>query len=235
MSTPQDKDDLQWFIGLINYLATYIMHFADRVAPLRELLKKDVPFLWQEDHQCTLEYINRPTQAAYSNTERETLAIVCGIQTFHTYLFGTPFVVITDHKPLLMTRKKPLKSAPTCLQRLLIKIQGYDFQLVYRPGSQMIIADTLSRIPNPGENAEIPLDVTVDGILTDEKDERLHKMYLINFSTGKQVQLRSVYWPNIHKDIEKMVRSCAASRRIRCNIDNNLWLPMTCHPHRGQR
>ena len=239
MPTPQDKDDLQRFIGLMNYLAAYIPHFADRVAPLRELLKKDVPFLWHEDHQRTFEDLKRcidsesclsyynpqkeavlevdasqrglgacllqdnkpvafasktltPTQAAYSNIERETLAIVCGIQTFHTYPFGNPFVVITDHKPLLMIHNKPLTSAPPRLQRLLIKIQGYDFQLVYRPGSQMIIADTLSRLPNTEKNAEIALDVTVDDILTDENDERLHNMDLINFSTAKRVQLKEL-------------------------------------------
>ena len=50
-----------------------------------------------------------------------------------TELFGKPFVIITDHKTLLMIHSKPLKSAHPRLQRLLIKIQGYDFQLVYRP------------------------------------------------------------------------------------------------------
>ena len=44
-------------------------------------------------------------------------------------------------------------------------MQGYDFQLVYRPGKQMIIADVLSRLPNPEKNVEIPLDVTVDDIM----------------------------------------------------------------------
>ena len=37
------------------------------------------------------------TQSAYSNIERETLAIVNGVTAFHTYLFGKPFVIISDH------------------------------------------------------------------------------------------------------------------------------------------
>ncbi len=90
-----------------------------------------------------------PTQSAYSNIERETLAIVNGVTKFHTYLFGKPFFIITDHKTLLMIHSKPLKSAPPRLQCLLIKIQGCDFQLVYRPRNQMIVADVLSRLPNP--------------------------------------------------------------------------------------
>ena len=35
MPTPQDKEDPQRCIGLMNYLAAYIPHFADKVAPLR--------------------------------------------------------------------------------------------------------------------------------------------------------------------------------------------------------
>ena len=217
MPTPQDKEDLQRFIGLVNYLTAYIPHFADNVSPLRELPKKGVPFAWHEDHQRTYDNLKRCIGSEscmsygtthrrkrylrltpyrngwvhafyrkinisrlhrrhshrhsqhnyYSNIERETLAIVNGVTKFHTYILGKPFVIITDHKPLLMIHSKPLKSAPPRLQRLLIKIQGYDFQLVYRPSNHMIIADVLSRLPNPEKNAEIPLDVTVDAIVLD--------------------------------------------------------------------
>ena len=53
-----------------------------------------------------------PTQSAYSNIARDTLAIVSGVTKLYTYLFGKPFVIITDHKPLLMIHSKPVKSAP---------------------------------------------------------------------------------------------------------------------------
>ena len=269
MPTPQDREDLQRFIGLMNYLAAYIPHFADKVSPLRELLKKDVPFVWHEDHQRTYDDLKRcigsesclsyyhpqketvlevdasqkglgacllqdnkpvafasktltPTQSAYSNIERDTLAIVNGVTKFHTYLFGKPFVIITDHKPLLMIHSKPLRSAPPRLQRLLVKIQGYDFQLVYRPGNQMIIADVLSRLPNPEKNDEIPLDVTVDDIMLEVDDENACSIDLINFSINKRMQLREmstadhtlcalqrvVYsgWPDTIKDLPKDLR-----------------------------
>lgn len=51
MPTPQDKEDLQRFLGMINFLSPYIPNYADQAAILRDLLMKDVPFLWQEDHQ----------------------------------------------------------------------------------------------------------------------------------------------------------------------------------------
>ena len=45
----------------------------------------------------------------YSQTDREMLAVVYGVEHFHMYLYGSDFTVITDHKPLLglISSKKP--------------------------------------------------------------------------------------------------------------------------------
>ena len=48
------------------------------------------------------------TEQRYANIERELLAIVFGCERFHTYVYGKPFVVETDHKPLEMIHKKAL-------------------------------------------------------------------------------------------------------------------------------
>lgn len=81
-------------------------------------------------------------QSRYSNIEREMPAIVYGMQRYHTYLYGKSFLVVTDHKPLVTICTKPLHAAPPRLQRMLIKTQGYNYQIVYRPGTQMVLADT---------------------------------------------------------------------------------------------
>ena len=39
-------------------------------------------------------------ESRYSQTEREALAVVWGIEHFHLYLYGSSFQVIKDHKPL---------------------------------------------------------------------------------------------------------------------------------------
>lgn len=38
-------------------------------------------------------------ESGYSQIEREALAVQCGVEHFHLYLYGTQFTVITDHKP----------------------------------------------------------------------------------------------------------------------------------------
>ena len=51
MPVPQDKEDLQRFLGLVTYMGCFIRNLSQRASILRDLLKKDVPFEWAEDHQ----------------------------------------------------------------------------------------------------------------------------------------------------------------------------------------
>lgn len=62
--------------------------------------------------------------------------------------------VETDHKPLEVISKKSLLAAPRRLQRMLLQLQRYDLNVMYVPGSQQVLADTLSRAPveTPQEN-----------------------------------------------------------------------------------
>ena len=49
-------------------------------------------------------YVSRTITKAeqnYSQLEKEGLSCVFGIKKFHDYVFGRPFELITDHKPLL--------------------------------------------------------------------------------------------------------------------------------------
>ena len=49
MPVPQDKEDLERFLGM-TYLATFIPNFSEESQPLRDLLKKNVPFEMSKDH-----------------------------------------------------------------------------------------------------------------------------------------------------------------------------------------
>ena len=119
------------------------------------------------------------------------LALVFGIQRYHTYLYARPFVIITDHQPLVNITAKPIHSAPPRLQRMLMQIQGYNFTVRYRPGKQMILADALSRSPNAENNSPIQLDLRVDGLDMQLEDHTFKTIALINFSESKQKQLQT--------------------------------------------
>ena len=116
------------------------------------------------------------TETRYANIERELLAAVCAVERFHTFLYGKHFIIESDHKPLEMISLKNLTAAPPRLQRMLLRLQGYDFTIKYRPGREMLLADCLSRQPNKSNCETINLDV---------------KVCHIQFSSEKLSQLKS--------------------------------------------
>lgn len=76
--------------------------------------------------------------------ELELLAIFYAIMHFKPYLYGTNFLVKTDHKPLgyLFSLKNPSQR----LLRIRLELEEYKFDIEYIKGSQNVVADALSRI-----------------------------------------------------------------------------------------
>jgi len=81
----------------------------------------------------------------YGSPQGEMLAAVWAIKTFHTYLHGEKFTLVTDHQPLtyLMTKNDLV----AMLARWAITLQQYTFDVVHRPGVNHQNADCLSRLP----------------------------------------------------------------------------------------
>ena len=100
----------------------------------------------------------------YANIEREMLAVVFGCERFHTFVYGKHFTVESDHKPLEMIHLKNLAAAPQRLQRMLLRVQQYDFKLRYKPGKDMALADTMSRQPCTDDD-QIDLDVQITFVI----------------------------------------------------------------------
>ena len=80
----------------------------------------------------------------YAQIEREALAVLYRLQKMHTNIYGRHVTVATDHKPLLGVFTKPSQSIR--LERIALRAQDYDFNLIYEPGTGNI-ADGLSRLP----------------------------------------------------------------------------------------
>ena len=88
-------------------------------------------------------------QKRYAQIEKELLAIQFGAERFHTYIYGRPVLVETDHKPLESIFLKPLSEAPPRLQRMLLRLQQYNLIVKYKKGKELYVADTLSRAQLP--------------------------------------------------------------------------------------
>ena len=85
----------------------------------------------------------------YLQIEKEMLAITYACKHFRQYIYGRTTTVTTDHKPLESILKKPISKAPPRLQRMMIAVQNYDIQVIYCPGSEIPVADALSRLHLP--------------------------------------------------------------------------------------
>jgi len=80
----------------------------------------------------------------YSQTEKEALALVWACERFYVYLSGIHFKLVTDHRPLEVIfgpRSKPSAR----IERWVLRLQQFDYEVVYTPGSYNI-ADSLSRL-----------------------------------------------------------------------------------------
>ena len=53
--SPDDVKTLRSFIGLANYMKRFINDFSTLTAPLSELLKEGVPYVWTEKHEKAFE------------------------------------------------------------------------------------------------------------------------------------------------------------------------------------
>ena len=98
----------------------------------------------------------------YSQIEKEGLAIVFGVKTFHQHLFGHHFTILSDHKALQFLFSES-KGTPTMasarIQRWAVSLGTYDYSISYKPGEQHANTDLLSRLPFP----DLPTKVATPG------------------------------------------------------------------------
>ena len=86
----------------------------------------------------------------YSQIEREALSLMFEISKFHKYLYGRKVELETDHKPLVAifgNSKSVSQLTASRLQRRALALSAYNYEIVYKKGSQNANAYLFSRLP----------------------------------------------------------------------------------------
>ena len=86
----------------------------------------------------------------YSQLELEMLAAEFACRKFHVLLYGSSFKIVTDHKPLEVILNNPRHKTSIRLQRMMVRMLNYEFNVEYAPGKANI-SDFTSRHPLPRE------------------------------------------------------------------------------------
>ena len=158
------------------------------------------------------------TEQRYGQIEKEMLAVQFGLNRFHSYIYGQPITVETDHKPLLGLKQKPLNDVTPRLQRMLLHCQWYDYELVYKPGRDLHLPDTLSRAhleahrqKNESDVNETIHNIYMNTIKTDATREELRKVT----EADPAMQLIKTYilsgWP-IKREVHPSVKAFYSCR-----------------------
>ncbi|PIK38385.1 hypothetical protein BSL78_24770 [Apostichopus japonicus] len=127
------------------------------------------------------------------------LAVVYACEKFHTYIYGKSFIIHSDHKPLEMIHLKNLCAAPPRLQRMLLRLQGYDVTIQYRPGRELLIADALSRLNPIDEHNEHKLNTIKDATKDDQELVALTEIVVNG-------------WPERQREVPQAIRKYWAYR-----------------------
>jgi transposase InsO family protein len=84
-----------------------------------------------------------PTEQRYAPLEGECLALVWATHKYRYYLHGRRFKVYTDHKSLEWLQRTRFDNNK--VERWALRLQEFNFEIVYKQGEQNVVADCLSR------------------------------------------------------------------------------------------
>ena len=105
MPAPQTKQELQSFLGAINYLQTFVPHLSHHTEPLRVLLKKENTFAWDQNVNDSFQRIkglleNSLLKPLKYYDRNKPVILQCDAS-----LKGLGACILQDNKPIAFTSK----------------------------------------------------------------------------------------------------------------------------------
>ncbi|KAL5796687.1 hypothetical protein ACOSQ2_001507 [Xanthoceras sorbifolium] len=84
-----------------------------------------------------------PMKKAWSTYAREMLAVIHAVKVWRPYLMGRKFTIVTDQQALRHLLQQKIVTPEQ--QKFMVKLLGFEYDIVYQPGKENKVADALSR------------------------------------------------------------------------------------------
>ncbi|KAJ8881910.1 hypothetical protein PR048_018396 [Dryococelus australis] len=180
-----------------------VVVFLDNILFTQKKTERPIAFA---SHSLTKAEVN------YSQIEKESLALMFGGKHCYQYLYGTKFVLVTNHK-MSLSIFGPKKGIPVMatawLQRYAVFCLILIFDTVFDNSECHGNADDLSRLP-PSQGISEPML----GAIADDsyRAELLQKLHCSHMGIVKIKSLARAYfcWPSMDKRIEELGNSSTA-------------------------
>ncbi|GJZ17220.1 putative mitochondrial protein [Tanacetum coccineum] len=166
------------FLGLTGYYRRFVKSYASISLPLSALLKKNAfdasgvgigVVLQQKGHPIAfLSKTLAPKHQALSTYEKEFLAVIQVLKKWRGYLLDRHFIIKTDHYSLKYLLDQRITTPAQ--MKWLPKLIGFDYEIVYKKGTENVVVDALSRIH--GQIEFLQMDVTA---LSSELYDKIQK------------------------------------------------------------
>ena len=118
--------------------------------------------------------------------------MVFALERFPIYAYGSKVTLLKDHKQLKRIIKKEFAFLPVRQQRLVARLLQYDFQLVFVPGKDMVLADFLSCQANSNMSYSDP-KISIFDEQTPVDDAFIHDVDTIPIEDPLLSEIHQVY------------------------------------------
>lgn len=151
------------------------------------------------------------TEQKYSQTQREALAAVWGVEKFSYYLLGKDFTLVTDHEALKFIFGKEARAKPgrvmSRAEGWALRLAPYSFKVAFIAGERNI-ADPASRLVRKGGQEEF------------DKDPSPHELFAVDLEEDSQRKWLALTWDQIFeamledKEIELIAKALKNQSRL---------------------
>ncbi|GJT91008.1 putative mitochondrial protein [Tanacetum coccineum] len=159
-----------------------------------------------------------PRHHSLSTYEKELLAVIQALHKWRGYLLDRHFIIKTDHFSLKYLLEQRITTPAQ--MKWLPKLMGFDYEIMYKKGSENGAADALSRV-NTGEEKESGISGQYHDLAASCCYPHFH--YDSNGGhSGIEATIQRIqgfcYWKKLRKQVKEFVSKCTVCQRSKPDL-----------------